>query len=138
MAAWNKFNVYVLDKLSKKHDFRAAGDTFKAMLTNTAPIAANAVKADLTEITAANGYVAGGFDIQNDVSQTAGLATIVATDIVITASGGSFGPFRYVAIYNDTTAGKPLVGWYDYGSSITPAAPDTFTIDFPAGWLTDQ
>lgn len=138
MAAWNKFNAYVLDKLSKKHDFTAAGDVIKVMLTNTAPIATNAVKTDITEISAGNGYTAGGTDVQNNVSQTGGLATITAVDVVWTASGGSIGPFRYVVAYNDTTSGKPLIGWYDYGSSITVASGDTFTVDFAAGWLTDQ
>lgn len=139
MAAWNKFNAYVLDKLSAKHDLRAAGHVVKIMLTNVAPVATNAIKADITEISAGNGYTAGGIDIQNDVSQTGGVATVVGTDIVWTAAGGSIGPFRYAVAYNDsqTTPVKPLIGWYDYGSSITVLAGDTFTVDFAASLFTD-
>jgi len=58
MAAFNKFNSFVEALAEKKHDLGA--DTLKVMLTNAAPVATNAVKADLTEISAGNGYTAGG------------------------------------------------------------------------------
>lgn len=139
MAAWNKFNQYVLDKLSAKHDFTAAGHVMKLMLTNTAPVATNTIKANITEISAGNGYTAGGTDVQNDVSQTSGTATITAVDVTWTATGGSIGPFRYVVAYNDTqtTPAKPLIGWYDIGSSITVTVGNQFSVDFGASWLTD-
>ena len=47
----------------------------------------------------------------------------------MTASG-AVGPFRYVAIYNDTAANDELICWYDYGSAVTLASGDTFTLDF--------
>jgi len=57
---------------------------------------------------------------------------LTVADLVVTASGGSVGPFRYVAVYDDTptSPAKPLIGWYDYGSSITLNAGETFTTDF--------
>jgi hypothetical protein len=51
MATYNKFNQFVDDLAKGVHNF--ASHTFKVMLTNTAPVATNAVKADITEITAA-------------------------------------------------------------------------------------
>jgi hypothetical protein len=50
MSAFNKFNQFVEDLAEKVHNLGA--DTIKVLLTNTAPVAGNSVKADLTEISA--------------------------------------------------------------------------------------
>jgi len=139
MATWNKYNQFVEDLCTGKHDLTAAGNVVKMMLTNTAPNAAtHVVKADVVEISAGNGYVAGGVDTQNGMTESGGVATVTAVDIVWTAAGGSIGPFRYAVAYNDTQASpvKPLIGWYDYGSSITVLDTETFTVDFGASWFT--
>lgn len=130
MVAFNKHNVFVGDLGTKKHDLN--GDTFKCSLHNTAPTAANAIFSDLTEITAGNGYTAGGAAATNTYSASAGTGTMAGTAIVWTASGGTIGPFRYVDIYNSTqtTPLKPLMGWWDYGSSITLQIGETFTVKF--------
>jgi hypothetical protein len=133
MATYNKFQDYV-DQLNRGvHNW--ASHTFKAALTNTAPSATNTVFANITEISAGNGYAAGGVALDGvTLSEASGTAKVVITDEVITASGGSIGPFRYVVIYNDTptSPADPLVCYYDYGSSITLANGETFTIDFDA------
>jgi hypothetical protein len=137
VATYNKIQQFVLDLAKGVHKFHAAGDTVKVMLTNGAPVATNTVKADLTDISAGNGYTAGGTDTQNDASQTTGTLTVSAVDVVITASGGTIGPFRYVALYNDTptSPADPLIAWWDYGSSITLNDTETFTIDFGSNSL---
>jgi hypothetical protein len=133
MAAYNKFNDYV-DQLNRGvHNW--AAHTFKAALSNTAPSASNTVFANITEIDAGNGYSAGGMALDTvTLSEASGTAKVTIADEVLTASGGSIGPFRYVVIYNDTptSPADPLVAWYDYGSSITLADTETFTIDFDA------
>ncbi len=135
MATFNKFNSFVEALAEGVHNL--GSDTLKALLTNAAPVATNTVKANLTEIAAGNGYVAGGPTIPvTSSSQTGGTYSLVNTDTVITASGGSIGPFRYVALYNDTATGDELIGWYDYGSSITLNDGETFTIDFGASTIT--
>jgi len=139
MAAFNKFNQFAEDLALKIHDFRAAGDTLKVYLTNNAPSASlDAVIADLAEISAGNGYTAGGADAQNDQSETGGVLTVTGVDIVFTASGGTIGPFRYAVLYNDTPSSPldPLIGWWDYGSSITLADGETFTVNFGASLFT--
>lgn len=131
MASYNKFNNYVDNLAKAKIDW--SSHTFKVLLTNSAPSASNAVKADITEISAGNGYSAGGPSLSGvTLSNSSGTEKVVITDLVITASGGSIGPFRYVVIYDDTqtSPADPLVAWYDYGSSVTLADADTFTIDF--------
>jgi hypothetical protein len=112
----------------------------KWMLVNSpAPVATNSVKADLTEISAGNGYTAGGHALTTvDFEQTSGTAALSAADLTITASGGSIGPFRYVVLYNDTptSPADPLIGFYDYGSSITLLDTESLTIDVGATILT--
>ena len=133
MATFNKFNQFVEDLAHQVHDFDA--DTFKILLTNTAPSASNAVKGDLTEISAGNGYTAGGTaSAKTSSSETSGTYKAVYGDVVFTASGGSIGPFRYAVMYNDTptSPADPLVGYWDYGSSITLADGETFTVDLSA------
>lgn len=131
MATFNKFNAFTKDLAEKVHNLGA--DTLKVMLTNTAPVATNSVKANLTEITAGNGYAAGGTTASTtSSSQTSGTYKLVLADVVFTAAGGSIGPFRYAVLYNDTptSPADPLIGWYDYGSSITLANGETLTVDF--------
>ncbi len=138
MAAYNKFNQFVQDLANKKHDLSA--DSFKVMLTNSAPVATNSVKGDITDISAGNNYSAGGTaSTITSSTQTSGTLKWILTDVVFTATG-AVGPFRYAALYNDTQASpvKPLIAWWDYGSAVTLANGDTFTVDFDgsAGVLT--
>lgn len=138
MVAYNKFNQFVEDLVGAKHDLTASGHVLKVYLSNATPSASlDLIKTDLAEITAQNGYPSGGTDIQNTVSETSGTVTIGCTDVVFTASGGSFGPFQYVVIYNDTQTSPvdPLVNWWDYGSAISINDGESFTIDFGSNTL---
>jgi|SRR5581483_2267413 len=130
MATYTKFNQFIEDLAKKVHNLNS--DTLKVMLTNTAPVATNAVKADITEISAGNGYTAGGTQAAfTSGAQTGGTYKLVLADVVFTASGGSIGPFRYAVLYNDTptSPADPLIAWWDYGSSITLLTGETFTWD---------
>jgi len=130
MATFTKFNSFVEALAEKVHNLGA--DTLKVMLTNSAPIASNTVKADLTEISAGNGYTAGGTATTvSSSSQTSGTYKLVCADVVFTASG-AVGPFRYATLYNDTATNDELIGFWDYGSSISLANGETFTVDFSA------
>jgi hypothetical protein len=130
MASFNKFNSFVEALAEKKHDLGA--DTLKVLLTNTAPVATNSVKADLTEISAGNGYTAGGNTASvTSSAQTSGTYKLVLGDPATwTASGGSIGPFQYAVLYNDTAANDELIGWWDYGSAVTLADGESFAVDF--------
>jgi len=140
MAAFVKFDCFVENLAEKVHNLGA--DTLKAALTNTAPTAASDTVWNSATTApppaAANGYTTGGNTLSvTSSAQTSGTYKLVITDSVFTASGGSIGPFRYVIIYN-STASNAVIGYYDYGSSITLATGETFTIDFDgsAGVLT--
>lgn len=133
MASFNKFQQFVEDVAHKVHDLE--DDTLKVMLTNVAPVATNAVKADLTEIAEGNGYTAGGNTVTVSSSgQTTGTYKLVLADTTFTASGGAIAQFRYAVLYNDTPSSPadPLIGWWDYGSAVDLASGETFTVDFSA------
>lgn len=128
MADYNKLQQFVEDLAHKGHDLES--DQLVVALSNTAINATDAVLADLTEV--AYTYCSSRNITTASSGQTTGTYKLVLTDLVLTASGGSIGPFRYVVIYNDTSTGDMLIGYYDYGSSITVLAGETFTIDFDA------
>lgn len=145
MAAYNKFNQFVEDIGKILHDLSA--NTLRLMLTNTSPNAADNVvdtttttctlkaTSNAAEIAAASGYAKKGPQATiTSWVQTAGTAKLILVDVVVTAAA-TIGPFRYVVLYNDsggTTATRPVIAWFDYGSVITLASGETFTIDFDA------
>lgn len=131
MAAFNKHQQFAEDVYEKVHNL--GSDTLKVVLCNTAPLATNSILANLTQIANGNGYTTGGSQAtQSSSAQVTGTYKLVLADVVFTASGGTVGPFRYVDLYNDTptTPADPLIGWWDYGSSISLAAGESFTTDF--------
>jgi hypothetical protein len=113
--------------------------TFKAMLSNTSPTTGtNTVRADITEISAGNGYTSGGVTLASvtwaETGAGSGIFQWTVADFAWTAAGGSIGPFRYVVFYDDTptSPADPLLGVLDYGSSITLADTNVFTVDVGA------
>ena len=137
MAAFVKFQDFVEQLGKGVHQLHAAGHMLKVYLTNNTPdVALDAVIADLVGITEQNGYAAA--DIQNDYTEATGTGTMTGVDVVWTGTGAGFGPFRYVVLYNDTPVAPadPLVAYWDYGSSISVLAGETFTVDFGASVLT--
>ena len=137
MAAFNKFNAFVEHLAEKVHNL--GSDTLKVYLSNAAPSASShSVKGDIAEITVANGYTAATVIVTGS-SQTAGTYALTqSADVAWTASGGSFGPFQYAILYNDTptSPADPLIGWWDYGSAISVNTGETFTVDMGTNILT--
>ena len=143
MAAFVWYEVFTEHFDNKVHDFYGTGgtsaDVLKVMLSNAAPnVATHTVRADATEISAGNGYTSGGSSATAVGTRSGSTVTVTGTDVVFTASGGSIGAFRYTILYNDTptSPADPLIGYWDYGSSITLASGETFTVDFGASLFT--
>ena len=131
MATQVAFQDYV-EKLNRGiHDWST--HTFKVMLTNVAPNAAtHTVKADITEISAGNGYTAGGTATTITSSETGGVNTNAGTQVVFTASGGAMATFRYAVLYNDSATNDNLVSYIDYGAGLTLASGESLTVKFNA------
>ena len=105
-------------------------DTIKVMLTNTAPVATNSNYSDVssTELANGNGYTTGGATVgSTSYTLSTATSTLVGNAVTFTASG-SMGPFRYAIAYDSTPTNKTLLLSWDYGSSITLNASETFTI----------
>lgn len=140
MAAYNKFDQFVEDLAKGVHDFTSDATcsvTVALTAQANAPVAGNSVLADLTQI---GSYANLSSRIVTGVTaeQTTGTVSFTATDLVLTSSGGTTGPFRYIVLYNDdpTSPADPLIGWYDYGSEITLGDGETLTLDFTTGFAT--
>jgi hypothetical protein len=140
-SAYVKYQVFPGNLAAKILDLLgtagSTADTLKVALTNTAPnVSTDTVLANITEITAHNGYSAGGSSTANVGTASGGTLTVVGTDIVFTASGGTIGPLQYAVLYDSTASGGPLIAYWDYGSSITLNDGDTLTVDFGASLFT--
>jgi hypothetical protein len=126
MAVFNKFNSFVEAVAEGTHNL--GSNQLTLALSNVAPTASNSVLADITQITYTN------LSTRNltttSSSQTGGLYKLVVADTTLTSTGGSTGPFRYVVVYNSTAAGGPLIGWYDYGTSLTLNSGESLAVDF--------
>lgn len=135
MASWSKYQDF-RERLGKG-EFNLATDTLKIALSNTAPdLAAEALFADITEIAAGNGYTAGGFTLASKTYvEAAGVGTLDANDLVITASGGAIADFRYVILYDDTAAGKPLIQVGDLGAVVSLGDGESYTLEWNASGI---
>ena len=125
MASFAKINSFVENIAEKKIDLSGAALTIA--LTNTAHTSTWDELADLTEVVYTN--CSSRVITVSTSSQTAGTYKLVCADLTLTASG-EVGPFRYIYIYDDDSTGDKLIGYYDYGSSITLQNADTFKVDF--------
>lgn len=129
ISSFVKFYSFSENLGKAKIDFST--HVFKVAFTNAAPALTNTILADITQIAATGGYVAGGYLLDGVTwSAAVGVGKLVITDEIITATGGSVGPFRYFVVYDDTDPNDILIGYYDYGSSVTLADTESFLLDF--------
>lgn len=142
MATFNKLNGFVEHLAEKVHNLQS--DQLVIALSNTAPgsegtpptgATTACVLANVTQITYTN--LSSRNITTSSSAQSAGTYALSLTDLVLTASG-AVGPFRYIYLYNDTptSPADPLIGYWDYGSSISLASGETLTIDFATNTIT--
>jgi hypothetical protein len=125
MAAFTKFNSFVEALAEKSHNL--GSDQLTIALTSVAPVATDTILANLDEISYTN--LSSRNVTTSTSAQTSGTYKLVCADLVLTASG-TVETFRYVVLYNNTATNDELIGWWDYGSSVTLLNTETFTIDF--------
>ena len=135
MATFTKVNDFVENAV---HNMDLESDQIVIALSNTAPGSessnpsadGNGVLANVTEATYTN--LSSRNVTTTSSGQASGVYKLVLADLTLTSTGGTTGPFRYIYVYDDTvtTPADPLIGYYDYGSSITLNDGDSLTIDF--------
>jgi hypothetical protein len=131
--AFHYFDCFVADLGNTLHNL--SSDSLNVCLTNTLPVHTNTVYSNITDLSTANGYTAGGVTCTGvGWSQTLGVGTLTATIPVVTATG-AVGPYAYAVMYNNTSATKPLIGWWNLPAAVTMAASDTETLTLPSGAL---
>ena len=139
MATYVKYEVFVGDLMNKVHELLGTDpgtdcDVLKLALSNAAPNAeTDETLSQASEITAGNGYTAGGNEIPGQSGVRSGGTVTVSGDAVTwTAETEAMAPFRYVILYNDTPTdpADPLVSYWDYGSEVTLAVGESFTVKF--------
>jgi len=126
MAVFNKFDSFVEAVAEKLHDLGA--DQLTIALTNSAPNAGNTQLSNITQISYTN--LSTRNLTRTSSSQKSGLYRLVIADTTLTSTRGSTGPFRYIVIYNDTSTNDLLIGWYDYGTSLTLNSGESLQVDF--------
>jgi hypothetical protein len=128
-SAFNKFYSFVEQLAEKEHNLQS--DALTLALTNSAPTSGVASLTGITQIsytgTSSSRVLTGKTSAQSN-----GLYKLIADDIIITGNLGTVGPFQYVVLYNATHSTTGVVGWWDYGSSITLQSGETLTVDFDA------
>ena len=138
MASFVKVNDFVANAVE---NMDLESDQLVIALSNTAPSSessnptadGNGILGNVTQISYSNISGSNPRNLSRTSSgQTGGVYKLILADLTLTASGGSVAAFRYIYIYNDTVTSPadPLIGYYDYGSSLTLNDGDTFTIDF--------
>lgn len=137
MASFNKVNDFVVNAV---HNMDLESDQIVVALSNTAPGSeisdpsadGNGILGNITEISYTN--CSSRNVTTSSSSQASGTYKLVLADLTLTASGGTVGPFRYIYLYDDTVTAPadPIVGYYDYASSLTLNDGDSFTVDFSA------
>ncbi len=128
MASFQKFDSFVEALAEKTHNL--GSDTLKVALTDAAPLATNTQLSNITEISYTNiqdGTTTGRTLTGVTSAQTSGTYELDANDLVLTATG-TVPSFQYVVLYNDTATNDELIGFYDYGSTVSLLNSETFTI----------
>lgn len=126
-VSFTKINKFVLNLAQKSFNF--GSDSLKVALSNSAPTVSTVNQlSDITEISYTN--LSARTLTTSSSTQTSGTYKLVVADLTLTASGGAVSAFRYIVIYDDTATNDEVVGFYDYGSSLTLNDGDSLVLDF--------
>jgi hypothetical protein len=143
MATLKVFDEFFYHLVTGVHGNMNSGQTYKIMLTSTAPTKGT----DDTRSDLAAGVVTGGSYADQTVTLSwaeTGAGTGIwqlgdaSSDVTFTASGSDFTGFRYAVLFNDTASSPAdaVIAVLDYGSTVTVTDGNSFTVNAGAsGWV---
>jgi hypothetical protein len=136
MATYAKYQDFAEQVCRGVHNF--GSHVFKVALSNAAPDATHTMLSQITELTTANGYTAGGATVTMAIIEATGTCTVTATDPAAWTASGAGIAFRYAALYNDSATSplKALIAYWDNTSTTTITAGNTLQVDFGANLFT--
>lgn len=136
MATYNKFYPFVEAIAEKVHNL-GSDQLAIALLTSAGTPSAtysgySQISASEISYTNLSGQGNGVLITTAFSSAASGVYVLGLTDITLTASGAGMPAFRYVVLYNKTASASDnnLIGWWDYGASVTLQDTETFAINF--------
>lgn len=132
MATFQKFFSFVESIAEGAHNL--GSNVLEVALTNTAPTTANTQLSDISQVSYT--FCSARTVTITSSAQSGGTYSLVGNDLVLTATGGDVGPFRYAVLFDQGSTGDKLIGFWDYGSAVTLHDGETFTVDFGAAILT--
>ncbi len=135
MAAFVPFYALKEALAEKAHNLGSDQIVVALCAAASAPDAsADALLADITTIAYTN------LSSRNVTTASSGLSganyVLALTDLTLTASGGAVAAYRYVVLYNDTSTGDALIGYYDLGAEYTLADGMSMLLNFAASTIT--
>ena len=142
MAVFNKYSCFVEDLAEKVHNL--GSDSLYIALASglNANSGVTTLLSGVGEIVQGNGYIRSGLPVTvSSSAQTGGFYKLVLNSPAPwTGTPNAMAAFRFAVLYNDTAANDPLIGYWDYGSSVTLNSGETFTVtlDSVNGTLTVQ
>lgn len=138
MATYTKIQDFAEQIGLARHNFNTA--TFRVALSRSDAAAGAGAAVQVTDTILADFVQPTGtgysqIDALNTWAEAAGTGTCTGTKAVFTAGAGDWQSFRYVVLYNDDTVTPTdqLIAFWDYGSDLTLANGETFTVKFNAG-----
>lgn len=128
MPRFEFYHSFPVAMLDEKHALKSGGDTLKAKLITSAADPLDDVWADVSadEVASSGGYTTGGVSLTfvSRDTDADGVTRWIYDSPDWTGSGGGFS-FRTLVVMNDTAPSDELVGFIDFGRTITIASGES-------------
>lgn len=128
MPKLTKFNSFVASSTTKQHNLATDALTVALCAAANVPLVTNTILTDLTQIAYTN--LSSRTLVTSGSIASARTFKLIISDLLLTAGAGTVATFRYVVVYNNTSATDLLIGFYDIGSNVVLLTTETHNLTF--------